>query len=333
MTQVQSIVNTRRSLLVYAQRHSVTEACRVFDVSRTTYYKIKKQLVETGSLAPKVRRKPRMPSEIALSKKKMLLRFVQKHPTWGPVRYSYAFRREGIHICPSCIWYHLKRFGLHKRAQRLVYLERLRLEGQPLTERVLRSVRRESHKSKEGLWPGHVVGVDTFYVGNIKGVGRIYQITGVDLCSRYAWADLYTEKDQSASIDFVENTLIPKFYHNGVEIESILTDNGGEFTGGRFQQMLSDYDIKHYRIPKGKPMLNGRCERFQRTVHEEFYQRVFRTRFFEKLEDLKNALVDYLVYYNFQRVHFGVTKKGSIPIDVLRSKRSFLRQRFQKLLT
>lgn len=329
MTQEQLIVNQRRSLLVFASRHGVGCACKTFNISRTTYYKVKEQFMKTGSLAPRVRRKPRMPNEIAFSKKKILLKLVQEHPTWGPKRYQYAFREQGISVAASCIWYHLKRFGLHKRYQRLVYLEKLKIKEQPLTERSLQIIKQQCYKVKEGLWPGHIVGLDTFYVGNLKGVGRIYQLSGIDLCSRYGWANLYTIKDQSSSIDFVENSLIPKFFQNGVELESVLTDNGSEFVGNKFQQMLIDYDIKQYRIPKGKPIFNGCCERFQRTIYEEFYQRAFRVKFFRTLQELQGALDKYLLYYNFKRAHFGITKTGTIPIDVFKSKCSFLRQRFQ----
>jgi transposase InsO family protein len=333
MTHQQVIESHRRSLLIFAQRQGVTEACRVFGVSRTTYYKIKEQFLHTHSLAPKVRRRPKMPNEIALSKKKVLLKLVQAHPSWGPVRYARAFREKGIAIGPSCIWYHLRRFDLNRRYQRMIYLETLKAHHQPITERTLRQIKRQSHKKYKGLWPGHIVALDTFYVGHLKGVGRIYQLTGIDLCSRFARAAVYTSKDQSASINFVERELMPHFYQNGVAIESVLTDHGSEFTGSRFQQMLADYDITHHRIPKGKPMLNGCCERFQRTLHEEFYQRIFRVRFFKSLDELKEALYDYLQHYNFTRVHFGVTKTGAIPIDVLKAKGSFLRQRFQELST
>ena len=333
MTTEEIIVKQRGSLLIYADRHGVSKACENFGVSRTTFYKIKKQWLATGSLAPRIRRRPKMPNEAALSKKKLLLRLVQEHPTWGPARYAYAFKQKGIAIAQSCLWYHLKRFGLHRRYQRLLYLEQLKQRGQPVTERTLREVKRQCEKIKEGLWPGHIVALDTFYVGNLKGIGRIYQISGIDLCSRYGWANLYTAKDQSASIHFVEETLIPKFFNNGVEIESILTDNGSEFTGSKFQQMLTDYDIVHHRIPKGKPIFNGYCERFQRTLNEEFYQRVFRIRFFQNLDELTQALNEYLIYYNFERAHFGVVKTGAIPIDVLKSKCSFLQQRFKELLT
>lgn len=333
MTQQQLIANQRSSLLVFSERHGVTKACQTFGVSRTTYYKIKKQFIATGSLLPRVRRKPRMPNETSLSKKKLLLNLVKEHPSWGPNRYAYEFRKQGIAITAVAIWYILKRFDLNKRFKRLVYLEQLKQKNQPITERSLRIIKRRCHTLQEGLWPGYIVALDTFYVGNLKGVGRIYQLTGIDLCSRYGWAKLYTSKEQTASIDFVEAVLVPKLFCNGVDIESVLTDNGSEFTGGRFRQMLIDYGIHHHRIPNGKPLCNGYCERFQRTIYEEFYQRIFRRRFFTSIDDLQRALDTYLVFYNFQRAHFGVAKFGAVPIEVLKSKRSFLRQRFQKLLT
>lgn len=332
MTQQQHIVNSRRSLLIFASRYGVTEACKVFNVSRTMYYRIKKQFLETGSLEYQKRRKPRMPNETSLSKKKMLLSFVRKYPSRGPRYYAYLFKQEGIYIAQSCIWYHLKRFGLHKKYQRLVYLEKLKEYNQPLTERSLRTIKRKCYKSKKGLWPGHIVGLDTFYVGNIKGVGRIYQQTGIDLCSRFGWAKLYTTKDHTASVDFVEKVIIPKFFANSVNIEFVLTDNGSEYVNSHFKSMLNDYDIQHHRIPKGKPMFNGYCERFQRTIYEELYQRIFRIKFFDNLDKLQQELEKYLVYYNFERPHFGILNTGVLPIDVFKSKGAVLRQRFSEIV-
>lgn len=333
MTAVEQIENQRKALLIYAERNGISQACRAFHVSRTTYYKLKAQFVRTGHLAPQVRRRPKMPNEMALSKKKLLLRLVQEHPSWGTVNLARAFREEGIAVGAATLWYHLKRFGLNRRYQRLLYLERLHSTGQPVTERTVRAMKRQCTQMTRGLWPGHVVALDTFYVGHLKGVGRIYQLTGIDLCSRYGWAKLYLDKTQRSAIDLVEQVLLPKFYSNTVSVESILTDNGSEFTGAQFQQMLVDYDIQHHRIPPGKPMFNGYCERFQRTILEEFYQPAFRKTIFRSLDELQRALNGYLQHYNFERHHFGLNPKGAIPINVLKSKHQELRLRFQKMLT
>jgi transposase InsO family protein len=332
MTTEESIVNHRRSLLIYAERHGVSSACRAFGVSRTTYYKLKAQIVKTGSLAPVIRHKPKMPNAMALSKKKLLLRLVQAHPSWGPIRLAQGLRGEGIDVSSVCVWNHLKHFGLNRRFRRLVYLERLRSVHQPVTERSLRQLKRHSAAILRGLWPGHIVALDSFYVGHLKGVGRLYQLSGIDLCSRYGWAKLYDANNQAAAIDLVEQVLLPKFYANNVVLESVLTDNGSEFIGHHFQQMLAQYEIQHQRIPPGKPMLNGYCERFQRTILEEFYQPAFRSIIFRSIEQLQEKLNNYLVYYNFQRVHFGLNPKGAVPIDVLKARRKVLHERFHKLL-
>jgi transposase InsO family protein len=332
MTQVEIIVNQRKNLLIYAARNGVSKACKAFGVSRTTFYKLKKQFEKTGDVTPIQKRKPKMPNETKLSKKKLLLKLVQQYPAWGPQRYSSAFKEHGIHLSPVCIWERLKNFGLNLRFQRLVYVEALKIEGKPLTETVVRYIRKQSQKVSKGLYPGHIIGLDTFYVGNLKGVGRIYQMTGIDLCSRFGWAKLYTEKGQNQSLNFVEDTLIPMFFNNGVNIESVLSDNGSEFIGGKFQGMLDAYRIEHNRIPKGKPIYNGCCERFQRTINEEFYQKAFRTKFFSSLENLQDDLNKYLAFYNFDRLHFGVMKEGAKPADVLKSKSKVLQRRFNEIV-
>lgn len=333
MTQPEVIERTRKNLLIYSQRHGISQACKVFGVSRTTFYKIKQQYMKTGELTPRVRRKPKMPNETSLHKKKLLLKLVEEHPGWGLNHYVNGFREQGIDFNRITIWKCLKRFGLNTKYKRLIHIEELKLRNQPCTERTLQAVRRYAQRIKRGLWPGHIVALDTFFVGHLKGVGRIYQITGLDLCSRYGWAQLYISKEASSTINFVEQHLIPKFFNNGVELQTILTDNGSEFVNCGFKKTLHDYEITHYRITKGCPMLNGYCERFQRIILEEFYAPAFRRTFFKTLQELQDALNQYLVFYNFKRLHFGLIKSGALPIDAFRSKNAILRHRFQKLLT
>lgn len=334
MTQEQLIAETRKSLLIYAERKGITQACKTFNVSRTTYYKIKQQYLKTGSLEPRKRRNPCMPNQIRLSKMKILLRIVQDKPGVGVGQYVRELRKQGVSMIPSTMWYCLKRLGLNRKYHRLLYVEQLNRQNQPLTERTLKQIRYKiKHEIKHGHWPGHIIALDTFYVGNLKGVGRIYQQTGIDLCSRFGWAHLYTSKEHISSCDFVENILLPRFYHNGITLETILTDNGSEFIAKGFKELLSAYDIQHYRIPKGKPMCNGYCERFQRTILDEFYRPIFRKQFFTSLSELQQKLNEYLVYYNFERAHFGLSKQGLAPIEAFTQRSSFTRYRFKELLT
>ena len=333
MTQQQVIAKQRKSLLIYSQRWGISQACKTFNISRTTYYKVKKQYIETGCLEPKIRRKPRMPNEIKLSKKKVILKLVRDKPGVGLDHYMFLIKKHGVKMSRGTIYNYLKRFGLTYKYQRLIYVEKTSKLNQPLTEASMRMIKKASYKIASGLWPGQIVALDTFYVGHLKGVGRIYQTTGIDLFSRYGWAHLSTNKSQKSTINFVENILMPKFFANGVALESILTDNGTEFTGAEFGQMLKDYGINHNRIPKRKPLCNGYCERFQRTIYDEFYKPIFRTMFFKNLDTLQNKLNEYLIHYNMERPHFGIHKSGVFPIDALLKTNSFLRLRFKELLT
>jgi len=333
MTTNELIANNRKSLLIYAQRcGSISRACKAFGVSRTSFYKIKEQYLKTGSLWPKVRSKPRMPNQTSLSKKKLLLKLVYEHPSWGPDRLSWELRKHQIFLKTCAVWYNLKRFELNTRWKRLVYVEELKLKAQPLTERTLKLVKKNFAKQYQGYWPGHMVSLDTFYVGCLKGVGRIYQVTGIDIASRFGFAKLYTANDQTATLDFLENSLLPVLYQNNVTIEHVITDNGSEFTGKFFNHCLNDYEIEHRYIPKGKPVCNGYVERFQRTIYEEFYQRTFRLKIYRTIESLQHDLDQYLSYYNFQRPHFGVKPEGALPIDILKTNSTILQQRFKSLL-
>lgn len=327
MTQQQVIVKIRRSLLIYAQRYGVTKACQSFQVSRTTFYKIKRQFIQSGSLEPIKRRKSRQPNETKTTRKKALLKLIQEQPSLGLDRYVDVFRDRGIRYSRQSIYNTLKRFHLNTRYLRLLYVETLKKDNQPLTERTLKQLRYRFYKIKEAHWPGHIVALDTFFVGHLKGVGRVYQVTGIDLFSRYGWAHLYTDKSAKSTSHFLEHVLMPKFFQNTIRIESVLSDNGSEFTAFRFQQILKDYDIKHHRIPKGKPMFNGKCERFQRTILNEFYQPSFRLQFFSGIKELSQALQKYLVHYNFKRRHYGLDKNGLAPINAF-NKQPLLRHSF-----
>ena len=110
-----------------------------------------------------------------------------------------------------------------------------------------------------------------------------------------------------------------------------LAHNGKEFIASKVKNMFSDYEIDHKRIKPGKPICNAYCERFQRTLLEEFYYPIFRKEIFNSLENLELKLQEYLVYYNFERAHFGLDKNGAIPIEVFKSKKAILQQRFDQI--
>ena len=162
-------------------------------------------------------------------------------------------------------------------------------------------------------YPGELIGIDTFYVGCLKGVGRIYQITACDCFSSFGFAKLYTDKTADSAIDFLENHLLP--LSSGVNIQRLLHDNGKEFTthhiGGhhKFKDACQRNNIRQTHTKVKHPWTNGYPERLNLTLLDEFYQVAFRKKVYHSLEELQRDLDEFLHYYNFKRTHQGYKLK------------------------
>ena len=139
-----------------------------------------------------------------------------------------------------------------------------------------------SHWRIETEHPGYLGAQDTYYVGNIKGVGRIYQQTFIDTYSKVAFAKLYDRKNALTAADMLNDKVLPFFEEHGLPLLWVLTDRGTEYNGKRESHEYSLYltleDIDHSRTKARHPQTNGICERFHRTIQNEFYAVAFRKR-------------------------------------------------------
>ena len=169
------------------------------------------------------------------------------------------------------------------------------------------------------LYPGHIIGMDMFYVGCLKGVGRIFQFTAIDTYSSYGWAKLHTDKSAVNACDFLMHV-----YNNSLDvpIQSVLTDNGKEFTthhpskNHSFERLAHELAIKHRLTKVRHPWTNGACERLNRTLLEEFYQVSFRTKIYKSVQQLNDDLSQFIEFYNCQRTHQGKRTKGKVPAEL-----------------
>jgi transposase InsO family protein len=116
---------------------------------------------------------------------------------------------------------------------------------------------------------------DTFYVGTIKGVGRICQQTFVDTYSKWAAAKLYTTKTPITAADLLNNRVLPVFDEQGMGMIRVLNDSGTEYCGKPeahgYQLYLVLKDIEHTKTKANHPQTNGIRERFHKTILNEFY--------------------------------------------------------------
>jgi len=129
---------------------------------------------------------------------------------------------------------------------------------------------------------------DTFYVGTLKGVGRVYQQTFIDTYSKVAFAKLYDRKTPITAADLLNDRVVPFFDEHDVKLCRMLTDRGTEFCGTsqahEYELYLAVEDIDHSRTKARSPQTNGICERFHKTVLQEFYQVAFRKRIYTSIE-------------------------------------------------
>ena len=129
-----------------------------------------------------------------------------------------------------------------------------------------------------------------FYVGNMKGVGRIYQQTFVDTYSKLAFAKLYDRKTPITAADLLNDRVVPFFDEKEVKLSRVLTDRGTEYCGNpehhEYELYLAVEDIDHSRTKTKSPQTNGIVERLHKTMLNEFYRIAFRKKLYTSIGEL-----------------------------------------------
>ena len=328
MTQEQKIIRVKVGLLELAkQLGNVSQACKMMGYSRDSFYRFKELYDIGGELALQEisRRKPilknRTPPDIEQAAVEMAI----EQPAWGQVRVSEALKRRGLSISPAgvrCVW---QRHDLETFKKRLAALSaKVAQDGLILTEDQLRALEKareekEAHGEIETEHPGYLGSQDTYYVGNIKGVGRIYQQTFIDTYCKVAMVKLYDHKHAITAADMLNDRVLPWYEEHGVPLLRILTDRGSEYCGNREQHEYALYldleGIDHTRTKTKSPQTNGICERFHQTIQNEFYATAFRRKLYRSLEELQTDVDIWVKDYNEQRTHSGKHCFGKTPMQ------------------
>jgi transposase InsO family protein len=318
---------------------NVSKACRIMGFSRDTFYRYQNAVEQGGieALIDQSRRKPNLKNRVDEQTEAAVVAYAIEQPAHGQVRASNELRKRGVFISPSgirCVW---MRNNLACFKDRLKALEeKSAKENFILTESQVQALERKKHDDVvageiETAHPGYLGSQDTYYVGNLKGVGRIYQQTFIDTYAKVGFAKLYTTKTPITSADLLNDKVLPFYEQHQLPLLRILTDRGTEYCGKAethdYQLYLAINDIEHTKTKARSPQTNGICERFHKSINQEFYQVTFRKKVYRDLESLQLDLDQWIEYYNNERTHQGKMCCGRTPMETLEDGKAICQEK------
>ena len=323
MTPAEIIYHRRVRLLELADElGNVSAACRQMGISRTRYYEWRGIVIRYGlsALMPKDHRAPQLPNATPTHIIEELLTLAVVEPTLGCRQYADRLGERGYRIGKTTVQKLLVDHGLGRRAQRVARAAAITAATTGLSTEAARDSEPFGfcHYSPA---PGHLVAADSFYIGHLKGVGKVYQLTAIDVATRWAIMLIVLGPPTAAHTIRFLNHVVRTYRRFGVDVRAVLSDNGPEWIAGGFRAHLATKGLEHHRIPPRSPNHNAVCERFQGTALQECWRPAFHRRRFTSIRQLQAEADAWLIRYHHRRRNHSDYMRGRTPAEILNSFR------------
>ncbi|SCY76340.1 helix-turn-helix domain-containing protein [Alkaliphilus peptidifermentans] len=304
------------------KENNVSHTCKLFSISRTTFYNWYRAYQKYGmtGLKNKEPQKPKMPNKVSKSVEHEILAYVESCPADGPKRIYYELKSEGLSIGESGIYNVLKRHNLSRKAQRVIYSKnkKLHINGKQNKKQLMPPI----NEHKEAAYPGDFIIQRIDFIGRFDGIGKIYQYSFYDVYSKLGVVKLYNKKQDIDVWYFFQLKIVYLLKTFNLKIDNLITKKTKEFIpyfikGNKYKEVTENLNIKHCFIENEKSTLMNAMDEFNEYLVKEFYSKIGADKSIDSFVKIERAFHKFLRHYNFSRTISSGSNYGKTPAEVI----------------